>query len=382
MLDKLKKINNAYTLATVIFILTFLSILLLLTTYFVSYYLHSAARRVKPVSEWKGYYEILDEIKGKYFEKEIKDNFTSPFEGWYKDLPEELNGFKLSYFPEDSKIDINHLDASMLFGESDASGDQKDKNKEYGITFKEKPENYIYYMKDLKEYIEIDASSDINIEEIFTIYCVPNLNTADIKKLELFLQSQNYNDGFIENFCGKIKSIRGTVKNYLMYPLNKSGLKEGLMVKKSEYEGFKDLKWNEDEALFKYFDYKGGINLNFVNEDVFQVIFNACSDEKNVDYKEYWEKINEMQKQNTAIKESDYDKIFGFRYIKVGNNDVMIKRWLYYEKIFSVDSSIFKVEIKKNNKVLTAYLRRYKDKESKVKILKISTGKYEEQEKK
>src|SRR4030042_4965760 len=98
MLDEFKKINNAYTLATVIFITTFLSIMLLLTIYFVSFYLHSAGRRIKPVSEWKEYYELLDEIKEKYFEKEVKDNYTSPFDGWFKDLPEELNGFKLSYY--------------------------------------------------------------------------------------------------------------------------------------------------------------------------------------------------------------------------------------------------------------------------------------------
>ena len=42
----MKKINNAYTLATVIFILTFLSIALLLTTFFVSFYLNNASRRL------------------------------------------------------------------------------------------------------------------------------------------------------------------------------------------------------------------------------------------------------------------------------------------------------------------------------------------------
>ncbi len=381
MLDKSKIINNAYTLATVIFILTFLSIMLLLTTFFVSYYLHSASRRIKLVSEWKQYYEILDEIKSNYFVKETKDNLTSPFDGWYKELPEEINGFKLSYYPEDNKLDINHLETLLLFGESDTSSDKTKKNEEYDITFKKELENYIYYMNDLKEYIEIDVSSDINIEDFLTIYNVPNLNTTGIKRLELFLQSLNYDDNFIENFCGKIKSLRGAIKDYLKYPLNKTGLKEGLIINKSEYENLKDLNWHEDDSLFKYFDYKGGINLNFVNEGVFQIAFNACTDEKNVNYKDYWDKIYEKQKQGSTITETDYDKIFGFKYIKVGKTDVSIRRWLYYEKMFSIDSNLFKVEIKKDNKVLTAYIRRYKDKETKVKILKISTGKYEEQEK-
>ena len=382
----IKKINNAYTLVTVIFILTFLSIGLLLTTFFVSFYLHNAARRVKIVSEWKPFYEILAEIKKKYFEDAIKEDYTSPLDGWFSEIPDEIKGCKIECSPEDSKLDINHLDISLFFKvkdtTSDTSSNNISENNEINIKFNSELDDYIYYKNKLTEYINTDTSSDINLDDYISIFNVPNLNTVKIERLELFLISQNYDDAFIQNFINKIKKYRGAIGNYLKYPMAKTGLKEGLIINKSEYESLKDLNWKEDDYLFEFFDYKGRINLNFVNEKVFSIAFNACAKDKKEDYKIYWNKINEYQNHGTTIKESDLDKIFGNLYVKVGNQNISMKRWFYFEKVFSVDSNLFKINIIKNDKILTAYLRKYKkkDKEIKIKILKISVGDYEEQQ--
>lgn len=375
----MKKINNAYTLVIVIFVLTFLSIGLLLTTFFVSFYINNAAKRVRIVSEWKPFYEILSEIKEKYFEDAIKEDYTSPYDGWFSEIPAELNGFKIICFPEDSKLDINHIDIKSFFKINDTSSDSTNNNTDYIISFQNEIDDYIYYEDMLTDYIDMDASTDINIEDYISIYNVPNLNTVKIERLKLFLKSQNYNDTFINNFTDKIKKYRGVISNYLKYPMAKTGVKEGLIINKSEFESLKDLNWKDDNYLFKFFDYKGRINLNFVNEEVFKIAFNACSNDKKDDYKIYWNKISEKQKEGTSIKESDPDKIFGSLYVKVGKQNLLMKRWYYFEKIFSIDSKLFKISIIKSNKALTAYLRKYreKDKDYKIKVLKISVGKYE-----
>ena len=378
----IRKINNAYTLVTVLFILTFLSIALLLTTFFVSFYLNLAAKKVKIVSEWKPFYEILNEIKTEYFENAIQEDYTSPFDGWFSEMPDELKGYSITCYPEDSKLDINHIDLLSFFDTEDNTDDSITENDKNKITILEEFDEYIYYEDQLKEYVDIDASSDINLDECISIYNVPNLNTVKIGRLELFLKSQNYDDSFIKVFINKIKNYRGSIGKYLKYPQAKTGVKEGLIINKSEYESLKDLKWKEENYLFKFFDYNGKINLNFVNETVFSIAFKACAKDDKEDYKIYWDKISEKQRQGVTIKESDCDKIFGNLYIKVGKNNILMKRWYYFEKIFSVDSSLFKINIIKNDKVLTAFLRKYKEKNSevKIKVLKISVGDYEEQE--
>ena len=89
-------------------------------------------------------------------------------------------------------------------------------------------------------------------------------------------------------------------------------------------------------------------------------------------YTDFWDKISNKRISNTTIKESDLDNIFGYSHVGKGNDIESVRNWLYYEKMLSIDSFLFNIDIIKDEKVLTALLRRYKDRETKTELLKIS----------
>ncbi len=337
----MNKTNDAYSVPTVIFILTFLTMVLSFTLLFVSFNLGRAESKLKKYNGWDDYYSTLDKVLV-YFKKDVQENYTSKKKGWFAELPDEIDNFKITYTVEDCKIDINHVDAQLFFNT---------KNGKKQI-FTGKIKDYLYYPDDIKKYLASDASDDIL--KCLTIYGIPNLNIADIDRLKLYMKSWNLDEGTAGYIADKLKSVR-KVPNYLRYN-GTNRIRSGLLLDKMNYENFKSSKWQFDDQLFMLFDYTGQINLNFVDEKTFELCIDACGP-KGANYNNYWSKVSSMR-ENDAIDETQAKDIFG-------------SDWLYYEKIFGVDSKLIWIKIEKDDKVLRALVRRYKDRESKVKILKI-----------
>ena len=183
-----------------------------------------------------------------------------------------------------------------------------------------------------------------------------------IDRLKLYMQSLNFEKSLVDSFEIQMNNYRKKI-NYIKYKGTEKK-KTGLLINKFEFENFKKLNWPEEETLFILFDYNGRINLNFVSEKVFEIAVKACGPKK-VNYKKFWTKIKAMRDSERTIKEMDVKNIFG-------------KNLVYYEKIFSIDSKLFKINITKEDKILTTFVRKYKDRETKIKIFKIVVGEYVE----
>ncbi|OHD14611.1 MAG: hypothetical protein A2086_15605 [Spirochaetes bacterium GWD1_27_9] len=336
----MKKINKAYSLLSVILVLSFISVSLSILGISFGYYQNKINKKMQSIARLKQFVEIYKKVK-EYFEEDIKDNFCSPHDGWFKEIPQEIDEFKINITPEDSKIDINHLDLKEIM--KDLTTDTKSTND------KDK-KDYIYTINDINSLIK---GKEEEYKDVFSIYMTPSLNTLDLKKLKPYVESLRMETNFFTTIEGRVKTYRGN-KNYLLEP--------GLIIKESEYEFFRSyLPRGQEDLLYVLFDYKGSINLNFVNKKVFEIGVKICNNSKNLDIESMWKILEEKQKSST-IKD-----------IK----NVFINNYAIYEKMFSCDSKIFNVKINYDKQYFSAIIKRYKDKKNKsnVKILRTFFGK-------
>ncbi|HOV13010.1 MAG TPA: hypothetical protein PK771_01895 [Spirochaetota bacterium] len=324
--------KTGYSLPVVIFIIAFLSATFTLSLFMITQNLKPVNKTIISNKEIKDYYTTLSDIL-EYFTEDIKDNYTSKYNGWFKDLPDEKNGFTFKYTVEDTKIDINHINLQSL------------KDNKY-IT-NEEIKKYLYYNEEIKPHIKEEYKNKYNY--IFSVYLPPNLNLCDMTKLKNYIETTRYDLSLQEDILNKIKSYR-TDKQYLTY--------YGLLINEEKYINLRTLlpRGKEDD-LYIFFDYKGGLNINFITEEVFEIAIKLCSSDKNIDYKRYFDIIKQKRENEEPIR--DIKEIFG--------NDSK-----YYEKIFSVDSSLFFIDIIKNKKELKTLVSKYKNfrGENKVYILR------------
>lgn len=357
--NKQCRINRGYSIASVIFLLTIITFSLTAAVMWISFYLNVTGLKLRKINHWSGFYEVLKDKILPEFKKDSRDEFISPYDGWFSELPEEIDDYKVRYYCEDNKIDINYIDFSSFFSVTgDKSGGSSYFNKAVNDT--------VYSYEDLIKIINSDNSDDKSdeIKDIIGIYLVPNVNTASIEKIKKYFFSIDADPVLAGQFAGIIAGYRKNA-DYLKFAgaKNKKG---GLIIDEFEFENLNRLNWNENSSVFEFFDYRGRINLNFVSEEVFKIAFKACVPKNyKFAYRHYWDKIAGYRHSKRTINEGDYKNIF--------QND-----WKRFEKIFSVTSNHFKIEIIKDDKILTVYLRRYKTREMNLKILKISAGRYEE----
>lgn len=350
----MNKLTKGYSTITVISLLSTITISLTLALIFVSFYLHLSSKNYKKQKQRENFFKIMETIKKDYFEITLNEAITSPFEGWFREIPENINGYNIKITVEDSKLDINHIDISQFF---------KNNND---FTFEKIPD-YFFYETDVKNCLNIKSNIK-NIDDImqyFTIYNIPNINISDIKKINFYLKSINMDTTSINLIINTINNTRSN-NDYLKYKgTNLSS--SGLLITNSIYESFKNSSLPEKKSIYEIFDYKGQINLNFISEKVFEISVKACIDQ-NINYNDFWSKIKNFREAKKTITEADFDEIFGFTYIKKGKEIINIRNWLYFEKIFSVDSNLFKIIIEKDDNKLTAYFKRFKDEKNKIKV--------------
>lgn len=336
--------RQGYSLLITIFAVAFLSFILSLSSVTFSYY----HRKVKKVARVIKEDEIMSKVLFEVFEEFTKydvEEPVSPYSGWFEALPDSLEGYELTYWPEDSKIDINHLDFSAL-------------QKTEMISKEAKLDEYVYNLNKLEAgFISTEAGI---VEDVFTIYKVPNLNTADIKKLQLFLDSRKYDESTATGIINKVKEYRGR-NNYLQYP--------GLLIDSNKYELFRSyFDLNSEDDLNKYFDYSGTLNVNFITKEVFSLGYILCSTLKKnkIDQKKMdgiWKKIQAKQEANETIER--LQDVFGSNYKQ-------------YEKLFSVRSGTFRVTIAQDDRRISAIIRPYSGFSTDVDIVILQTKFYRE----
>jgi hypothetical protein len=328
----MKYINKAYVLLTTIFIVALISTFLLITFLWVDYYLGKANKNANEVVRNNKYFKILDKIIDE-FSSDVKEDYTSPYDGWFSELPKELDKYTVKYFAEDSKFDINHIDIEQL-----------GKNR----YFKKKIGNdkYFYYPWEILPFLNKDIRE--KYDDVFSIYRVPNLNVSKVEKIKLFMDSQSIPEGISKSIIERITSYRGG-KDYLkeynfIIDEDKFLVLQSLFPAK-EYNRFNSL-----------FDYKGTVNLNFVNKEVFGLgvkLCNSTKDDMSSDIDAYWKVISEKHESNTTIK--NINEIF------TGTDGSRIEKYKKYNKFFSTDSFMFRIVISKDGNDFTVFLRKYKD---------------------
>jgi hypothetical protein len=308
----------------------------------VTYYLNRSQKNINEITENNRTFKVLDDVVGE-FTDDVKEELTSPYMGWFYDLPTNKDGYDVSYDAEDSKFDINHIDLSV-FSKSDFF--KKDK----------KNDRYLYYIWEVKPFLNekvFDPSSDY--AKYFTVCSVPNLNVSKVERVKMFLESQMIPEEITNRFIKRLEFFRGG-KNYLT--------ENGLLINEDKYLDLRNnFPKNELERFYALFDFKGKVNLNFVTKEVFELGIRLCNTPKaNIDeeIKNYWKKISGMHNAGTTI--NNLKEIFGNAENK-------------YMKYFSVDSSLFKVTISKKDTGLTVYIRKYKDNfgKNKIEVFKTST---------
>ena len=332
------KKDRAYILPTTLFIVSLLMTFLMLTFIWVMYYIGRTNKNLKEIEYNNDAFRVLEQVI-EIFSDDVKGDVTSPYSEWFSLLPEEMDGFKITYDVEDSKFDINHIDISVI-----KENPFLKKDKKIG--------KYLYYPWDLKPFL-IDNSGDAS-RDIFTIYSVPNLNTAKVERIRMYLDSQMIPETISNSVIERINFYRGG-KNYLV--------EKGLLINEDK---FLDLRTyfpkNEYERFYLLFDYKGMVNLNFVNKEVFELGIKLCNppkDDVSSEISRFWPQVLQRHESSSSI--NSLKEIFGGAENK-------------YEKFFSVDSSLFKLNISGNNAELTAFLRKYKDSLGHIKISVLKTN--------
>jgi hypothetical protein len=325
--------KKAYVLTVVIFAISLISMFFIITLLIVNFYLFKANKNIKLVSEYQSFYKVFDEIKTQ-FENDISDNYTSSYDGWFSNLKKEIDGYKVDYIPEDCKLDVNHIDLTEI-GDNSYFRKNKVLNK------------YLYYPEEIEPYLKIEVIK--KYKDLFTIYSVPNLNISKVEKIKLFMESQMIPEDKIKSIIEKINSYRGG-KSYLG--------EKGLIINENAYITIRNLyPENDYNTFYSLFDYKGTINLNFVNKDVFELSMKLCGDKK-ADVSGLWQTIENKHDAGVSIKS-----------IK----EIFSKDEDLYQKIFSTESKLFKVIITKDKNQLIAIIRIYNDFREKkhIKIFKI-----------
>jgi hypothetical protein len=318
----MKALSNAYTLPTVIIIITILTMTFSITALYITHFISASYRQINASRGWSDHYLILEEIRPE-FEQDIQDEYTSPWSGWYSRLPVELDGFSLTYSCEDSKLDINHLDPAIITGSGYATLKLQEK--------KDIPAYYFYPE-------EVDAVFENGFAEQISIYQVPNLNTATPDAISYFLLSQKVDESTTNAVVSYVKKQRSK-KKYLTH--------KGLLIGEQQYDHVRYLfPRKEQDDAYKLLDYTGRLNCNFVNKQSFLIAAKTCNPSKSSTPEAYWNIVENHQNSGTTI--SDIKDVFG-------------NQWHYYQKFFSVDSNLFTIQINRDTKAITAMIRRYKD---------------------
>jgi hypothetical protein len=316
----MKKLEDGYTLPTVIIIITVLSMTFSVSAMYITHFIGGSYRVLKKNTGWESYYTVLDELRV-YFEQDIRDDYTSPWSGWFSRLPSEIDGFSISCELEDSKLDINHIDDSII----EKSGLLKEKS-----TTGKRPGYYYFPDQVTVVYPQTLAAN-------MSIYQVPNLNTATIASLKIYLRSQQVSESLTEQVAVHVQSRRSGRSHQAV---------NGLLIDQTQYEVIRRMfPRNRQDDCYRLLDYSGRINCNVVSKETFIIAVRAC-DPSGSSADRYWRLVEAKQKSRSSI--TDLKEIFG-------------NRWRLYQKYFSVESNLFRVSIEKGDKKITALIRRYRD---------------------
>ncbi|MCG8569145.1 MAG: hypothetical protein MJB14_03305 [Spirochaetes bacterium] len=311
------QIAQAYSLATVVFVVTMITISISFGFLALSLYQKSTNEDIQQVKSFQPLFEILDKIIEEFDNlTQMSENITSPYDGWFFDLPREIEDYEITYHPVDCFLDINHLDFKLISKQLDLSSDL------------EVPD-YFFAESQL-------AAIPDEQREFFSIYMLPNFNTCDPSRLQEFMKSWNFEESVIQDVVQKINYYR--TEDYWKT--------KKLLIDEEKYKNMNtQFDRNSKDLLYILFDSQGTINLNFVEEKLFQHAFKICHPKGNAGL--FWPKIAGKHDSESTIDR--LQDIF---------NSQDYKR---YEKMFSIDSKLFKITIKKNEHQLETIVRKYQN---------------------
>lgn len=318
------KMRKAYSIPGIVIILSFLSLTLSGVALYVSYHLLRVRRVMEPYRNVAVMRTLLEEIAEEMAE-EYDDEYTSPYDGWFSELPEEEEGFTLRYRPADSMLDVNHLGKdvflrSPLF--------LKDKVAE------EWPEEPFYLIDDVRPFIN-EAYRE-KAEEFISLEMVPSLATADPEKVEKYCTRLRFPEGTTSSLVAALKKKHGEKIEYK---------KKGVPFTESEFDLLRTYFGREEgDDLPRYFVRAGEVNLNTVQMETFITLMTAARpEEKN--YDGLWNTLaSRREAGETVTRLAD---IFG--------SDAP-----YYEKFFSVTSSLFWVTAEDGEAGVSALIHLYR----------------------
>jgi hypothetical protein len=266
-----------------------------------------------------------------YFTEDTKENFTSPFQGWYSEIPEKIREVEIRVEPEDSKIDINHLPSWLLPGsvQSAQTGAVQSEASSDEVLYYYHPDDFFGENKDL-------TADEWN--EILTVYAVPSLNTADLKKLEIWCESRRLPGEFFKSLEPELKKYRQT-KDYMK--------KKGLDITEQKFEILKNLVPKEFMDLYPvYFDYRGTLNLNLVQEKAFKTGLTMIGINDPSKSASLWNRVTTFREAGNTVKK--IEEIFS------QDKEIALK-------LFSADSYLFRVTLTCRTGEVILLIRRVRD---------------------
>ena len=308
-------LKKGYILLTVLLFITILSAALSSVIIFVTYSFNRVNKNLLYVKDTQKLFVTLDQVK-EDIAKYKDDTYTSSFGGWLTKLTEY--DCSVDIVPEDSKIAVNLVDRETL------KVFLKDNKIDLDIT------------KTIWDTGIIDATPDV--EKIFSVYKVPNYNVSDEKQILEYYKMLPYVTHNPEFITDRIKSYRAR-ESYLKT--------DKFIIGSDEFEFFRSYfpRGKEDfQAVFA--DYRGEVNLNYVEEKVFFFYYRLVSPEKDSQAQYYWDKVLSYRNANKSITE--ITAIF--------NQDNG-----RFKKVFGLDSKLFKVSIGYGKLRLVSIVRVYKD---------------------
>ncbi len=325
-----ERLKDGYINYTVLLIITLIMSILSTALISISYHL-SRSNKYSNVNKTiaimlETLKDITDEI-----EKTDSEEYTGLESGWISLLPLDKDGCSVEYEIIDNKIPINWIDLDNL--PTYIMKESFDSNT-----------SFFYNQEDIIKYIKDEYA------DAFSCSMMYNLNICDVEKIGDYISRLSLGYDISDELKQKIMLYRGSL-NYWKH--------NDLIVNETRYELLKIyFPRGLEEDLYKYFDFKGSINLNFVSESVFRLCLEMLYNSDDINVEELWQNI--MVKQNSGIPIKSIEEIFGNRSSSAS-------------KCFCVDTSLIGVRLEKDMYYVGAVFRKYKDAGGNNRVLLLET---------
>ena len=280
------------------------------------------------------------------------DDYDSPYDEWYvKYSDTAVNDIDVLIQEISSKLNINFTGADI--GTVFINTGLIDKNQYQKIRKYRNENPFFFSLTELESFIPLDSDNrettiyDSDLYEILTLYSPCNVNTCGESELENLILNLTGSKNTAQEWRNKVHNARKNSRDWLR-TMNTP-------IDERKFKDIMDLEYEEIQNKLKsYLTWKGEINLNFVNSQVFDAILDLYKKPNNNKKKDKnknsnnqnlsWLPINEAQKEQFWNKiETKRENQIPIKELKEIFPQSRIRKQM--EKFFGVESSFYMVTL-------------------------------------